>query len=39
MKLENHLELDTNAIQQQTRLHLGTGLVKCGKEKVWQVKE
>jgi len=31
-KLENHLELDINAIQQQTRLHLGTGLVRCGKE-------
>jgi len=31
-KLGNNLELDINAIQQQTRLHLDTGLVRCGKE-------
>ena len=29
-KLENHLELDINVIQQRTRLQLDTGLVKCG---------
>ena len=32
-------KLDTNAIQQQTRQVQGTGLVKCGKEKVWQVED
>ena len=28
---KSFLELDTSAIQQQTRLHLGTGLVRCGR--------
>ncbi len=31
-KLENLLELDTNAVQQKTRPRLDTGLAKCGKE-------
>ena len=30
-KARKSLELDTSAIQQQTRLHLGTGLVRCGR--------
>tara|TARA_R100001198_G_scaffold829_1_gene572 strand:- start:171 stop:452 length:282 start_codon:yes stop_codon:yes gene_type:complete len=38
-KLENHLEQDINVIQLQTRQVQGTGLVRCGKEKLWQVEK
>jgi hypothetical protein len=38
-KLENHLEQDINVIQQKIKQVQDIGLVKCGKDELWQLKK